>query len=178
MEFTTFGSASLLADIFQSHAETTGLTRKMLQHAARVSSFTADRWFQGETEPSFSQVCDLLERLPQPVAADLLGFLCGSRYTFDEVDTGNLDFNGDGRVDAEDALDGAIATCQDAQHVLAAARVAQSSHSGSDRDALCAALERLREETVRVRAVAAQMRVRRQAVRNGKSHESHESIAG
>lgn len=175
MIHTDCGSASLLADLFQHHAEESGLTRKALQQAARVSSSTADRWFRGETEPTFSQVCDLIERLPGTVARDLLGELCGARFTFDPVDAGCLDRNGDGRIDGEDALDCAIGACEDAQGVLLGAREVQTGHHDRDREALYAAAGRLREAAGAVLGIAAQMRVRRMAKRPRSKGLNHES---
>lgn len=86
--------------------------------ATGASLSTAYRWMQGESEPPYSQLRALCRELPAEAAEQIVRDLIGSRFTLIAAEDADPDINGDGRVDVNDALDGAITCTRDANHML------------------------------------------------------------
>ncbi len=81
-----------------------------LGELAGVSTSTVYRWISGETQPDFNSVRLLLRHLTHPRAQEelLTCFTSGTQWHFTRAEL-ELDFNQDGRIDAEDAMDASCA---------------------------------------------------------------------
>jgi hypothetical protein len=100
-------SPATVAAILERHVSE-GLTDKGVAHAFGVHESTARRYRLGITAPTEREINRALRKLPASAADDLLTALTrGTPYEFTRVDLDaiEMDFNGDGAIDADDVLD-------------------------------------------------------------------------
>ncbi|MEO0515097.1 MAG: helix-turn-helix transcriptional regulator [Planctomycetota bacterium] len=98
-------------------------TAKEMGELAGVSTSTVYRWIAGQSQPDFDAVRLLVRLLPNPAAQEALlrVVTAGTDWKLDRMDL-DLDLNGDGRIDAADALDASIAAVKHAADSLAQVR--------------------------------------------------------
>jgi hypothetical protein len=113
----------MIAQVLQNLIDQKLTTAREIGDLAGVSSSTVYRWLERETQPDFNSIRLLLRHLPHRGAQEavLTAFLAGTGWTGQYVDA-DLDFNHDGKVDCEDALDAAIESVEAASEALAEVR--------------------------------------------------------
>ena len=86
---------------------------------AGVSTSTVYRWIAGQSQPDFDSIRLLVRHLPDKRAQEeiLSSFLNGTEWNASRMDL-ELDFNADGKVDSEDALEATIESVQAAAKSL------------------------------------------------------------
>jgi transcriptional regulator with XRE-family HTH domain len=85
-------------------------TAREMGELTGVSTSTVYRWIAGQSQPDFDAIRLLVRLLPNPAAQEALlrVVTAGTDWKLDRLEL-ELDINGDGRVDAADALDASIA---------------------------------------------------------------------
>ena len=98
-------------------------TAKEMGELAGVSTSTVYRWIAGQSQPDFDAIRLLVRLLPSPAAQEALlqVVTAGTDWKLDRMNL-QLDLNGDGRIDAADALDASIAAVRHAADSLAQVR--------------------------------------------------------
>ena len=84
-----------------------------------VSTSTVYRWIAGQSQPDFDSIRMLVRHLPDKRAQEeiLSSFLNGTEWNASRLDL-ELDFNNDGKIDGEDALEATIESVQAAAKSL------------------------------------------------------------
>ena len=100
----------MLAKALQKLIDEQLTTAKEIGELAGVSTSTVYRWINCESQPDFDSIRLLVRHLPRAEAQEVIlsVFTAGTAWHMEAVDC-DMDVNGDGAIDAEDALDACIA---------------------------------------------------------------------
>ena len=116
----------MIAETLRSLNDDGLLTARQLASILSISTSSAYRYLSGEVEPTWSQVRTLFRHcgrreIQQRLAGDLLD---GAGWLAEPVEV-DADVNGDGHVDTNDVLDGALHATRSCADALGVARGAQ-----------------------------------------------------
>ena len=99
----------MLAKALQKLIDQQLTTAKEIGELAGVSTSTVYRWVNCESQPDFDSIRLLVRHLPKAEAQEIIlsVFTAGTTWQMATLEC-DMDVNGDGQIDAEDALDACI----------------------------------------------------------------------
>ena len=117
----------MLAKTFKRIIDKQFTSAKEISELTGVSQSTVYRWIAGQSQPDFDSVRLLVRLLPDARAqkALLTAFTAGTDWHVTHMNL-ELDFNMDGRVDAEDALDASCNALKTSSDTLVSIREASN----------------------------------------------------
>lgn len=127
----------MLAQTLQRLIDQRLTTAREIGELTGVAQSTVYRWINGESEPDFNTIRLLLRHLPDHAAQEaiLSSFCMGTEWVYSRTKL-DLDFNHDGRIDIEDALDACIQSVQSTAQSLERLRAAARDGTINSDDAL------------------------------------------